>query len=63
MRLLPRPFAPLITEHGKWNEYRIRDYVLYAGRYRGERDFRLIHSSNRVLDTFAAIRNTKEDPS
>ena len=66
MRLLPEPFAMLITSNGKWDQYRIRAYVLYVGRYRGERDFRLIHSRNRVLDTFAAVREmdtVEEDPS
>lgn len=60
IKILPKPFATQVHNNGKWNLYRIRDYVLYIGRYRGERDFRLIHRKNHTLDTFGATR--KEEP-
>ncbi len=64
MKLLPESFATQrVDDHTEWRLYRIREWILYIGRVRGRRDYRLIHSDNRIADIFTATRKPTEDPS
>jgi len=56
-----KEYARQFTAGSMWKLYKIREWVLYVGRVRGKRDFRLMHFSNYVVDTFAAIRPVEPD--
>ena len=43
-----------------WNLYLIRNWVLYVGRVRGKRDFRLVHRENFEAYVFSGITDDME---